>query len=269
MRICLRVRIKHNNAVVLEYAFWLPAKGRFSLSGSNTVLIFSSLGQEDYDRLRPLSYPQTDVFLVCFSVVSPSSFENVKEKVGWALPRKATTAVVWKYVRSYLRWLVTNTVSSLSLVGTWNYSPLSKDSFPACWHPNWSTRWPLNNWETCQEQAEAHNSRDGWKAGPGPEGCQIRGVLCTDTGEGWSWTLIACLYSILFFSYGENQLSMDVKGYKLCSWCWHCSFLFVLLFEGTRTWQRYKENQPVQIRHSVESDGGGCVCCDGFCAGGK
>lgn len=44
----------------------------------NILLI---LGQEDYDRLRPLSYPQTDVFLVCFSVVSPSSFENVKEKV--------------------------------------------------------------------------------------------------------------------------------------------------------------------------------------------
>lgn len=40
-----------------------------------------SIGQEDYDRLRPLSYPQTDVFLVCFSVVSPASFENVKEKV--------------------------------------------------------------------------------------------------------------------------------------------------------------------------------------------
>ncbi len=39
-------------------------------------------GQEDYDRLRPLSYPQTDVFLVCFSVVSPASFENVKEKVS-------------------------------------------------------------------------------------------------------------------------------------------------------------------------------------------
>ena len=45
--------------------------------------VFFSLliGQEDYDRLRPLSYPQTDVFLVCFSVVSPSSFENVREKV--------------------------------------------------------------------------------------------------------------------------------------------------------------------------------------------
>ena len=46
-----------------------------------SYLIF--LGQEDYDRLRPLSYPQTDVFLVCFSVVSPASFENVKEKVCW------------------------------------------------------------------------------------------------------------------------------------------------------------------------------------------
>ena len=40
----------------------------------------TSTGQEDYDRLRPLSYPQTDVFLVCFSVTSPASFENVKEK---------------------------------------------------------------------------------------------------------------------------------------------------------------------------------------------
>lgn len=42
-------------------------------------------GQEDYDRLRPLSYPQTDVFLVCFSVVSPSSYENVKEKVSFEI----------------------------------------------------------------------------------------------------------------------------------------------------------------------------------------
>lgn len=31
-----------------------------------------------YSRLRPLSYPQTDVFLVCFSVISPPSFENIK-----------------------------------------------------------------------------------------------------------------------------------------------------------------------------------------------
>lgn len=37
-------------------------------------------GQEDYDRLRPLSYPGANVFILCFSVVNPASFENVKQK---------------------------------------------------------------------------------------------------------------------------------------------------------------------------------------------
>ena len=51
------------------------------VAGRNYTLgLFDTAGQEDYDRLRPLSYPQTDIFLVAFSVVNPASFENVKEK---------------------------------------------------------------------------------------------------------------------------------------------------------------------------------------------
>ncbi|KAF7360442.1 Small GTPase Cdc42 [Mycena venus] len=42
--------------------------------------LFDTGGGEDYDRLRPLSYPETDVFLICFRVTQRKSFENIWDK---------------------------------------------------------------------------------------------------------------------------------------------------------------------------------------------
>jgi len=42
--------------------------------------LWDTAGSEEYDTLRPLSYPGTDVFLICFSIFSPESFENVTKK---------------------------------------------------------------------------------------------------------------------------------------------------------------------------------------------
>uniref|UniRef100_A0A3Q2YU66 Ras homolog family member B n=1 Tax=Hippocampus comes TaxID=109280 RepID=A0A3Q2YU66_HIPCM len=44
------------------------------------LALWDTAGQEDYDRLRPLSYPDTNVILMCFSVDSPDSLENIPEK---------------------------------------------------------------------------------------------------------------------------------------------------------------------------------------------
>ena len=59
------------------------------------LALWDTAGQEDYDRLRPLSYPDSHVILICFAVDSPDSLDNVGEKVspnsvfcvcGWLRP---------------------------------------------------------------------------------------------------------------------------------------------------------------------------------------
>jgi Ras-related C3 botulinum toxin substrate 1 len=42
--------------------------------------LLDSAGNEEFDKLRPLSYPETNVFLVCFSLLDTNSFLNVKKK---------------------------------------------------------------------------------------------------------------------------------------------------------------------------------------------
>lgn len=43
--------------------------------------LWDTAGQEDYDRLRPLSYPETSVILICFAIDAPNSLNSVANKV--------------------------------------------------------------------------------------------------------------------------------------------------------------------------------------------
>lgn len=47
-----------------------------------TDLAVSYSGQEEYERLRPLSYSKAHVILIAFAVDTPDSLENVTQKVS-------------------------------------------------------------------------------------------------------------------------------------------------------------------------------------------
>lgn len=47
------------------------------------LALWDTAGQEEYDRLRPLSYPETDLIFVCFAIDCPNSLENVMDKVSY------------------------------------------------------------------------------------------------------------------------------------------------------------------------------------------
>ncbi|KAF7126733.1 hypothetical protein RHSIM_Rhsim11G0191900 [Rhododendron simsii] len=51
------------------------------VDGSTVNLgLWDTAGQEDYNRLRPLSYRGADVFILAFSLISKASYENISKK---------------------------------------------------------------------------------------------------------------------------------------------------------------------------------------------
>jgi len=44
------------------------------------LALWDTAGQEEYDRLRPLSYPESDVILIVFAIDYPPSMANVQDK---------------------------------------------------------------------------------------------------------------------------------------------------------------------------------------------
>lgn len=45
-----------------------------------SLSLWDTAGQEEYDRLRPLSYPESNIILVCFAIDCPPSLENIVDK---------------------------------------------------------------------------------------------------------------------------------------------------------------------------------------------
>ncbi|KAG8527689.1 uncharacterized protein KY384_007843 [Bacidia gigantensis] len=64
------------------------------------LALWDTAGQEEYDRLRPLSYPETDLLFVCFAIDCPNSLENVMDKVLHFCP---TTPLILVGLKSDLR----------------------------------------------------------------------------------------------------------------------------------------------------------------------
>ncbi|TKA65084.1 hypothetical protein B0A49_06186 [Cryomyces minteri] len=58
------------------------------------LALWDTAGQEEYDRLRPLSYPETDLLFVCFAIDCPNSLENVMDKASNASDTRGDHHVV-------------------------------------------------------------------------------------------------------------------------------------------------------------------------------
>uniref|UniRef100_A0A8C5QPR2 Uncharacterized protein n=1 Tax=Leptobrachium leishanense TaxID=445787 RepID=A0A8C5QPR2_9ANUR len=72
---CLLTRDINDTVLLHQMPLDLIVDGK-----SASLSLWDTSGNEDYDRLRPLSYPHTDIFLICFSLVNPASYENVFSK---------------------------------------------------------------------------------------------------------------------------------------------------------------------------------------------
>ncbi|KAL4894984.1 protein rho4 [Aspergillus ambiguus] len=94
-------------------------------SGKSVELaLWDTAGQEEYDRLRPLSYPETDLLFVCFAIDCPASLENVMDK--WypeVLHFCPTTPLILVGLKSDLR----NKRTCIELLKTQGLTPVTPE----------------------------------------------------------------------------------------------------------------------------------------------
>ncbi|KAK4543544.1 hypothetical protein LTR36_005439 [Oleoguttula mirabilis] len=101
-------------------------------SGKGVELaLWDTAGQEEYDRLRPLSYPETDLLFVCFAIDCPNSLENVLDK--WypeVLHFCPTTPIILCGLKSDLR----NKRTCIELLKTQGLTPVTQQQGKAVAH---------------------------------------------------------------------------------------------------------------------------------------
>ncbi|KAJ5458111.1 hypothetical protein N7475_009499 [Penicillium sp. IBT 31633x] len=88
------------------------------------LALWDTAGQEEYDRLRPLSYPETDLLFVCFAIDCPASLENVVDK--WypeVLHFCPTTPIILVGLKSDLR----NKRTCIELLKTQGLTPITPE----------------------------------------------------------------------------------------------------------------------------------------------
>eukprot|EP01064_Diplonema_japonicum_P034584 TRINITY_DN721_c16_g1_i1.p1 TRINITY_DN721_c16_g1~~TRINITY_DN721_c16_g1_i1.p1 ORF type:complete len:214 (+),score=42.14 TRINITY_DN721_c16_g1_i1:59-643(+) len=68
---------EHEPTVFENYSTAVPVSGAHG-ERQLKLTLWDTGGQEPFDKLRQLSYPGTDIYLVCFSLNNRASYENVK-----------------------------------------------------------------------------------------------------------------------------------------------------------------------------------------------
>ncbi|KAL9312568.1 hypothetical protein ACSQ67_018020 [Phaseolus vulgaris] len=82
---CLLISYTSNTFPTVSFfllcSFTLSQFANVVVDGSTVNLgLWDTAGQEDYNRLRPLSYRGADVFILAFSLISKASYENIAKK---------------------------------------------------------------------------------------------------------------------------------------------------------------------------------------------